>query len=557
MKENHYTLLFNHIRNNKITYILGVLSVLICNIGQVYFARAMGHVVDFFSSGNLPSFFDRFEKEDRYFYLFMSILAARVILLIGRIGWRLTLGRESHRISGVLKNRIWKFSRLFSYPDLSEKFSKGTLMNLATSDVNQAKFLFGFTLIGVIDVFFLTLLSIISMIAIDVKLTFISLFILGLTPIFIQKLSQLEIKLYETAQNSLSDFNDLTAQAVSTVRLQKLGNISTFWFEKLVSNAENYRSKRLEANLTSLKYYPYMGVASLFSYLILFSFGIYQFYMEIITVGEFVAMQGLIFLLQEPLTELGFVISEWRKSATSLKRLNTVFENPTEKYLTREGEVDTLNKDIVFDLQDISFSYDSTRTLISSLSLKVSKGDRLGIKGEIGTGKSTLVNILSGLERGFNGELFFYGNSIRSYGHEYLREAIGIVNQRPFVFATSIRNNVKMDLELSDEEVLFYLELAGLKDDVLDLEHGLDTELGEWGINISGGQKQRLSLARTLSRNPEVLLLDDCLSAVDTITENLILKRLDEYMSGKTIIWVAHRDSTLKYCDQIINMEAL
>ena len=181
----------------------------------------------------------------------------------------------------------------------------------------------------------------------------------------------------------------------------------------------------------------------------------------------------------------------------------------------------------------------------------------MGITGEIGSGKSTLINILSGLERENRGVVKFKGLHFHSYDHNHLRKEIGIAHQKPFVFAKSIRENVSMDQNLNDEQVLHYLNLAGLKDDVLNFDNGLDTELGEWGINISGGQKQRLSLARVLARDPEVLLLDDCLSAVDTITEEKILSNLNHYMNDKTIIWVAHRESTLKYCDTIINMDML
>ena len=561
MKNNgHYKLLTSYIRDNLTVYFLGVLSVLLCNIGQVYFARAMGHAVDFFSTKKLPEFFSRFDQQDQFFYLFLSILLARFALFLGRIGWRITLGRQTHKISGVLKNKIWQSTKYLKLSDLNEKFTKGALMNLATSDVNQGRFIFGFTLIGVIDVIFLTTLAVLSMLSIDVTLTLISIIVLSLTPFFIRRLSKKEIILYENAQNKLSDFNDLASQAVSTIKLQKLGGISEFWFSKLMGSSEEYRKARLEANLTSLKFYPYMGTASIFSYLILFSFGIYQYWGGFLSVGDFVAMQGLIFLLQEPLTELGFVISEWRKSATSLKRLNEVFTFEKENYLfsnfknIKEHE----NNSPVYELSDIHFSYDDgARVLLNNFNLKINKGDRVGITGEIGSGKSTLINILSGLERENRGVVKFKGLHFHAYDHNHLRKEIGIAHQKPFVFAKSIRENVSMDQNLNDEQVLHYLNLAGLKDDVLNFDNGLDTELGEWGINISGGQKQRLSLARVLARDPEVLLLDDCLSAVDTITEEKILSNLNHYMNDKTIIWVAHRESTLKYCDTIINMDML
>jgi ATP-binding cassette subfamily B protein len=138
-----------------------------------------------------------------------------------------------------------------------------------------------------------------------------------------------------------------------------------------------------------------------------------------------------------------------------------------------------------------------------------------------------------------------------------LRSYIGHVSQKPFLFADSIRVNVAMNNELTDEEIWRYLELAGLKDDVELFGDKLDTQLGEWGINLSGGQKQRLTLARALAAKPKVLFLDDCLSAVDTITEEKILKNLDQHLKDVTLVWVAHRKSTLKYCNHTFELRPM
>ncbi len=564
---NKYRLLIENIKNKRGVYFLGILSVALCNIAQVYFAHAMGYVVDFFNGDNLPEFLSSIDKKDQFFYLFLSILLARVFLFVGRVGWRLTLGRESHKISGKLKKLIWKNAKYYSFKNLVDEYPKGVLMNLANSDVNQAKFIFGFTLIGIIDVIFLTFFTLFSMLLINVNLTLISLAVLIVTPLGVRKLSQREIVLYERAQNELSSFNDLATQAVSTIKLQKLGKMAKFWLVKLLSSSEKYRKKRLDAQLTSLKYIPYMSSISICSYLILFTYGISQYTHGLISVGEFVAMQGLIFLLQDPITELGYIISEWRKSATSLKRLDDAYNNEKEGYLLEQASEELISQvneesesnanELVLNLKNINFSYDREVPILKNFNLSVYKGERIGIKGNIGSGKSTIVNIMSGLERGFDGEFLIDGLTIDKYGHDQLRQKISVVHQRPFVFAGSIRDNVRMNLELSDEAIWRFLDLAGLKDDILSMENGLDTQLGEWGINISGGQKQRLTLARALARQSEILLLDDCLSAVDTVTEDKILNNLNNELSERTIVWVAHRDSTLKHCHKIITMEKI
>jgi ATP-binding cassette subfamily B protein len=225
--------------------------------------------------------------------------------------------------------------------------------------------------------------------------------------------------------------------------------------------------------------------------------------------------------------------------------------------LQEGGEIDDQDLNIL-DVKDLSYSFIESAPLFSHLSFKLKKGGRLGITGAIGTGKSTLISILQGLEREISGgSVTFLGKPFSAYSHDHLRSYIGHVSQKPFLFADSIRHNVVMNSDLTDDEIWKYLDLAGLKDDVLNFPNGLDTELGEWGINLSGGQKQRLTLARAIAKKPKLLFLDDCLSAVDTITEELILKNLNIYLKDVTLVWVAHRKSTLKYCDQIFELKAL
>lgn len=552
-KVARYEYWWEYISARKPIYLVGVLTVVVCNISQVYFASAMGHVVDFFSDNKIPAWLVQETKTDTFIFLFITILLAKVFLTLGRVGWRLTLGRQTHFAAGQMKERIWENAKYFSSEDLIEKYPKGVLMNAANSDVNQARFIFGFTLIGLIDVIFLGIFTLVAMFQISFSLTMASLLMLSFTPLAIKKLSKLEAQRYETSQEYLSSFNDLSSQAVGTVKLQKLGQTAKFWFRRLYKSAEDFRQKRLLAQHTSLKYIPYVGMTSILSYVVLFSLGVYLNIQGELSVGEFVAMQGLIFLLQDPLVELGYIISEWRKSGTSLERLEQIYKNPKEDYLLQE-KGDGVQGQSVFSVRDLNFSYGSNQ-ILKDIDLEVNLGDRIGITGQIGTGKSTLLNILCGLERKYTGDVKFFSKDFSHYSHDDLRRTITCVHQKPFLFADSIRANVAMDKELSDEKIWYYLELAGLGPDVLDFDEGLNTQLGEWGINLSGGQKQRLTLARALAREPQVLLLDDGLSAVDTVTEEKILNNLNKKLSKTTIIWVAHRKSTLKYCDRIIDLD--
>lgn len=559
-----YSILIDYIRKNKLVYSLGFFSVIVCNVFQVYSANAMGQLIDFFSDHtkglDFFLFFTNrrdFSTNELFLIVFYSILISKIILTFARFGWRISLARQTHLVSGVLKNEIWEKARYFKYSDLYEKYSKGVLMNAANSDVGQARFLFGFTLVGVIDMLFLGLFTLFCMFQISFKLTLISVLFLMSMPLLVRKLSRIEIELYEIAQQALSDFNDLTTQAVSTVKLQKLGKISHFWLKRLTNSSFTYMNKRLLAQRTSLKYIPYTGLGSIISYIVLFSYGIYLTNINEISVGQFVSMQGLIFLLQDPLMEVGFMISEWRKSATSLKRLGDIYNHPNESFLLNSGDSLHAHEENIYEIKNLNFNYNSEVQILKDFNLTIKKNSRVGITGKIGSGKSTLIDILSGLQRNFEGSVLFSGREFSKLDHQSLRRDIVSVHQKPFLFADTIRNNIVMDQVISDEEVWKLLELSGLAEDVKGFENGLDTYLGEWGINLSGGQKQRLTLARALAKKPKILLLDDGLSAVDTVTEELILNNLNISLADTTIVWVAHRRSTLKYCEDIINLDEL
>ena len=553
-KRHSKKLWFNFLIENWPWYTAGIFMVILTDSMQVLVTRTLGWILDYFNQSTTPNFLLSLPKEQTFMALFGILLGSRVLLFLARMGWRFTLARQTHKASSYLKEKIWDDVRFFKDRDLQTRFTKGILMNATTSDVNSGRFMFGFTLVAMVDVVFLGIFTMLTMFTIHVPLTLWSLGILLILPIFIRKLSGSEMEKYKKAQEFLGTFNDLASQVVSTIRLQRLTQTGSFWEKRLLGNAWDYRNKRLDAVNTSLLYIPLMGGASVVCYLVLFGLGINYTLSGSLSIGDFVAMQGLIFLLQDPLFELGFIISEWKKSFTSLERLSEIFTHSKDESLLLKGmEIEPV--DVVFDARNLTFSYpDGDSEVLKDLNLTLKQGERLGISGAIGAGKSSLVNILAGLEREHKGDVKFYGKDFNSYSHEILRDHIGYVSQKPFLFADTIRENIRLDKELNDQEIWEYLELAGLKKDVENFPDQLDTPLGEWGINLSGGQKQRLTLARALARKPEVLFLDDCLSAVDTVTEERILKNLDEKLKETTLIWVAHRKSTLKYCSQYLEM---
>ncbi|MCO4792613.1 MAG: ABC transporter ATP-binding protein [Bacteriovoracaceae bacterium] len=554
VKKESKNIFWTYIKNNLSMYVIGALMVILTNGMQVLSTRNMGWILDFFTDKPLPEILSGYTKLDTFHLLFGIMFVSRILLTIGRFGWRMTLARQTHFASGMLRARVWDKVRYFKSHDLSSKWTKGVLMNASTSDVGSSRFIFGFTLVAVFDVLFLGILTLGAMFLINVPLTLMSLVVMLFLPIAVKKLSELEIKRYGVAQNTLSEFNDISSQVISTIKLQRLTQTGDYWEERLKKSAKDYQNKRYDLLKTSLRYIPVMGSSSLTSYGVLFFMGIGAVVNGSLSIGDFIAMQGLIFLLQDPLMELGFIISEMKKGFTSLERLTEIYTTDMDTSLLKEGREVSETEELM-NIRNLNFSYDNGPGLITDLSFVLKKGDRLGITGQIGTGKSTLVKILSGLIRGYEGEVFLAGKPFDFYGHDNLRKYIGQVHQKPFLFAESIKSNIAMDEDLSNDEIWRILKVAGLSKDVKLFPYGIETPLGEWGINLSGGQKQRLTIARALSRKPRLLFLDDCLSAVDTVTEEEILKNLDQELSETTLVWVAHRKSTLKYCNKILDFD--
>lgn len=544
----------NYIKDRWAIYLVGLITMFLTNAMQVLSTRSLGWVVDFFLKKTVPSWIKLDSPEKVFYLLFSIVLGSRLLLILGRVGWRLTLARQTPQAAGMMKKRLWDKVRFFPKKELDTTYSKGVLMNISNSDVGMARFIFGFTLVGFSDVVFLGIITLFTLFSIEWRITLASLVILIFVPFIVKKLSDVEGERFDDAQDRLSEFNDLSSQVVASIRLQRLTQTGPFWERRLATSAEEYRRKHIHAVFTSLRYIPVMGAASVLTYIIIFGIGIVAVLNSHISIGDFVAMQSLIFLLEQPLMGLGFVVSDIRKAFTSLQRLHEVYESKQDEGLVFIGNRPEIKEKII-EVKEVTFSFEnSEKNILKNFSLSVLHKERLGIMGTIGAGKSTLLQILSGLERKISGEVLFCGKPFQDYSHCELRQFIAIVPQKPFLFADSIRNNLCLERLFTDDELWHFLEVAGLKSDVEGFPNKLDTQLGEWGINLSGGQKQRMTLARAIARKPQVLFLDDCLSAVDTVTEDKILRAMDLELKDTTLIWVAHRKSTLKYCHRIIEL---
>jgi ATP-binding cassette subfamily B protein len=248
------------------------------------------------------------------------------------------------------------------------------------------------------------------------------------------------------------------------------------------------------------------------------------------------------------------VINLFQRGMASMKRLNEIW---TAEPVEEEGEEECGTEELAASLEisDLTFSYGSVPVL-KNVSLSLKEGQTLGIVGRTGSGKSTLLNLLTRSWEPPPGTIRIGGCPIESIPARKLREMIGMVPQETFLFSDTIGENVRFGrIDATDDEVLEVLSLAGLTDDLASFPKGSDTIIGERGVTLSGGQKQRTAIARAIIRNPEIMILDDALSAVDTHTEERILGSLRRLRAGRTVVIVSHRISSIKDADQIVVLD--
>jgi len=541
-EDSSYSIWVKHFKLKFPVYITGFLAVIITNLTQVLTPKFIQWELDLLKEGT--------HSTQLIFFLVLTY----VVQALFRALWRLCLGQQSHIVCAALKNHIWEKSKFFSFFKLNSELNVGTLMNIATSDNNKAKFLFGFTLVGTIDFIFLFLFSITAMFMIHWKITLYSLILVPLLPVIIFYICKKESEEHEAAQKELSTLSDQVSQAIHNVRLQKLSGDSKFWHKNMIKSALSYKKKKWKLTKTMLAFIPGTGLVPIAAFFMMILFSIPQLKNGSLSLGEFIALSSYLFLIAGPLIELGWIASEWQVSLTSLKRVLKIATNEERIHQNESGISPGKIKHIEF--RNFSHTFEDAETpLIQKLNVQFKAPQKIGIRGKIGSGKTTFLQCLAGLRPVQKGTLYINNHDILDINSVELRKEIAFVSQETFLFSETIFANMVLDQNYSEEKVWQYLRMLQLEEDIQKFPNQLQTSLGEDGVNLSGGQKQRLCLARALMRQPSLLIIDDALNAVDTITEDKILNAIEKELKDSLVIWSAHRVSTLKKCSQIFSFD--
>jgi ATP-binding cassette subfamily B multidrug efflux pump len=484
----------------------------------------------------------------------LLIIATTIVAGFLTFLMRQTLIVMSRHIEFDLKNEVFR-----QYENLSQNFYKqnrtGDLMNRISEDVSKVRMYVGPAVMYTINTFIRFAIVIIYMYNVSPLLTLYTILPLPILSFCIFKLSSEINKRSTTFQQYLSKVSSFSQEIFSGIRVIKAYSLENQHQNNMVALADESKKKSLDLAKVQSLFGPLMIALIGISNLVVIYFGGIMYINGTIpnigTIAEFILYVNM---LTWPVASLGWVSSMVQEAEASQKRLNEFLKIEPEIKNNNENSSD-IQGSIAFE--NVSYTYEDTNIeALKNVTFTVKKGETLAILGKTGSGKSTILSLISRLYDVTEGRITIDQNEISTLNLNDLRNNIGIVPQDAFLFSDTIKNNIKFgNQNATDDEVMDAAKSAVVHDNIIAFNKQYDTVLGERGITLSGGQKQRVSIARAIIKNPAILLFDDCLSAVDTETEETILNNLFEICKDKTTIIVSHRVSSAKNADKIIILE--
>ena len=494
------------------------------------------------------------ELKDVLFFNIVLIIGASLISGFFTFLMRQTIINVSRFIEFDVKNEIFSH-----YQTLDQIFYKknrtGDLMNRISEDVSKVRMYYGPVLMYGTNAVVLFIIIIFYMYSVAPKLTIYSLIPLPILSVFIYRISNLINKKSTLVQESLSDLSTYSQESFSGISVLKSFNIQNIIFNRFDKYAFNSFKNSLSLAKIQAWFFPIILFLIGLSNLIVIYIGGKEFIdgnIEIGVIAEFIIYVNM---LTWPVTLVGWVTSIVKQAEASQKRINEFLDSKTSLQNGTSGLGDNKNKDITF--KNVSFKYDQTGIeIFKSFNLKIRSGQTLGVVGKVGSGKTSLVDLISRIYDPKKGDIFIGDKNIKSLEISKLRSLISYVPQNNFLFSESIKKNIEFGNPYSSiDDITNAAKLAEVDLEIEKFENGYNTILGERGVTLSGGQAQRISIARSFIKDSEIYLFDDCFSSLDSDTEDRILKNLKNNFKNKTLIIISHRISCVKDADNIIVLD--
>ncbi len=536
--------------------ILGTICIIISNIFfvemPVVVKDAVNEIEDFIKEGENPS---------RSGLMQIGLIAAGTYVLLAILKGiflfytRQTIIIMSRKIEFDLKSEIYEKYQALSF-NFYKKNATGDLMNRISEDVSMVRMYLGPGIMYTVNLFFLFVLTLYQMLMTNPTLTMYVLIPLPLMSVLIYFVSNLMNRRSTKVQEQQSILSTIVQESFSGIRVIKAHNQEKESNERFSKESDTYKKRSVRLAAVDSFFMPTIMLLIGISTILTVYIGSLQSLVGDIRSGEIAEFVIYVNILTWPFASVGWVTSIIQRAAASQTRINEFMNVPVDMDPEAGKEVG-FEKEIRF--RNVGITYDNSGvTALQEINLTIKRGETVGIIGRTGSGKSSLATLLLRQIDPTEGNIEVDGENLTHIQLKNWRERIGYVPQDHFLFSDSIRNNILFGVDPAktpDEKLFRAAQDACIHDTVMGFPDKYDTLLGERGINLSGGQKQRVSIARALIRNPEILILDDCLSAVDTETEEHILKAIRRDLDAKTSIIISHRISSIKYADRIIVLE--
>ena len=550
----------------KYRLILGLIFVIASNLFAVFPAQSVRIAIDmvldnanvyqlYSSSGMKETVY----KEVGMILIYFSILVLLFALIKGMFMFfmRQSLIVMSRFIEYDLKNEIFSHYQILSL-SFYRKNNTGDMMARISEDVGRVRMYTGPALMYAMNLIVTIILVLWAMFSVNVKLSIYVLIPLPILSYCIFYVNTIINKKSDAIQNQLSRVTSFVQEAFSGIRVIKSFAVEDFSKEDFADYADEYRNRSLELAKVDATFFPLMVFLTGMSTLITIFVGGMLVISGDVSIGNIAEFIIYVNLLTWPVASLGVVSSMVQRAAASQQRIN-------EFLITQPEIVSSNSQPFQFtdsiEFRQVGFCYDNkTEYALKEISFKINKGETLAILGTTGSGKSTIVQLLLRMMDVTKGKILIDGKDIRHVNLTDLKKQTGYVPQDVFLFSDSISNNISFGLTADGKNLQELIKIASdnaaLTSNINDFPLGFETVIGERGISLSGGQKQRISIARALIKDPEILIFDDCLSAVDNKTETEILANLQRVMKGKTTFIISHRASTVKDATRILVLDS-
>ncbi len=537
-------LIYGRILKHRKALFLGILALIGVDGLQLLVPLVFRRVIDSLAAGDITSGF--------IWKMGLAVVAITLGMAVCRFFWRWFIVGASHRIDRDLRSEF--YTHLQTLPaEYFDRTKVGDVMAHATNDINAVRMACGMATIASFDAIFMSAASIIMLITIDWKLTLVTMIPLPLIALLVTRFSGMIHDRFDSVQKAFSELSDKAQEAFSGIRVVK-----AYGDEKSENALFDVKARlNMDQNIHLARiwgfFQPLVMTLALAGNAILLAAGGRMVIGGSISLGQFVAFSSYLAMLTWPMMAIGFVVNMLQRGAASMGRLMRIIN--TVPSITDGGNPSLPAPGI--EVRNLTFSYPDTRVdVLHDVGFTLESGRTLGIVGRTGSGKTTLVELLMRLYDPPEGTVFIGGLDVRTLKLENLRGLFGYVPQETFLFAMTIAENIAFGAgELPPERIRELARTVDIASEIESFPQGFDTMVGERGVTLSGGQKQRVAIARALAPNPRVLVLDDSLSAVDTETEDSILKAVKRLTSNITTIIISHRISTVQHADLVLVME--